>query len=275
MSTNDIFNRRNMLIESVDIDSYLIVAEGLGSNIVDLFKRLKDAVINFFKKIIDKIKRPRQNTPENKSTSNNNNNNNKNSQQSGQSGTTNNQNVPPVVKKSRRDEVITKAKNSSIVFNEPMKNPQPLQNGLAFQEHFIQDINDASKKFENLPFEDFKRQTMGASSIGKESHIDKRIEVGFYTKNKVTKMSEVNFETFFDYIEGSDKQVNSLNVQKNTILRDLNEAESKAKSNDEKQTDIVQKAKFVMQLQLRAVNVTMREIDKIKRKGESLIRQVK
>ena len=66
MSTIDIFYRRDMIMESLDLD-LLPLTEGIGSNIANAFNRIRKAISNFFKNLIDRIKNLfNRNTPINK-----------------------------------------------------------------------------------------------------------------------------------------------------------------------------------------------------------------
>ena len=59
MSTNDIFNRKNEIMESMNLDTMVPLTEGIGSSIANFFKKLKKVVSDFFKRILDGFRRIR------------------------------------------------------------------------------------------------------------------------------------------------------------------------------------------------------------------------
>ena len=56
MSTIDIFYKKEMIMESIEFDSYLPIREGFGSTVKNIFTNIINAIRKFFESLIDKVK---------------------------------------------------------------------------------------------------------------------------------------------------------------------------------------------------------------------------
>ena len=237
MNVNDIFYRRDTIVESLDLD-YLPLTEGIGSSIKDSFIRIKNVIVNFFNNLIKKFKEIFKKKYK-------------------------------LDKLMKKEELKKKASSSNIPIEPSIRELKPLEKALDFQRYIIEDFpKNVCDKYENLPFENYKTKVNEA--LKKYGDINKYAENNFFTGVKINYMNKVNFYIIYDYIFEFRDVSTALEKTKKSVIFNINNSEKIAQEfvnegrlEQNKVADIVSKAKYGCNIQLKVVNATYNTFNQI------------
>ena len=234
MSTIDIFYRRDMIMESLDLD-LLPLTEGIGSNIANAFNRIRKAISNFFKNLIDRIK----NLFKKKYSTE---------------------------KLMEKEDLLYKLESNDIKINPPYNEVAQLEDGLNYQAYILQDFPKEIEKFENLPFDLYKQNVYTTLSITSIEELKQKIKDKFFTKRKISRVNDIDFDVLYDYINSQKNILGTLQRSKDEIMEDLKDVEQNVISLADGEIDIrdmVEKAKFMYNIQLEVINISIKNVKNI------------
>lgn len=296
MSTNDIFDRKNEIMESMNLDLMIPLTEGIGSNIAGFFKKLKKVVVDFFKRLIQGFRNFRDRLFNRGGGSSSNNNDNKKSKETEEERKKREREQEEYRKKSEEakrkwqererakyqdsnsknghgfneDEIIRKAKSSNIKLPKPIQNPKSYSNCSSVFDSILNDAKDIAERFKNVKdLEVFKKNILNSLfNIGNETMIPKWIKGILREKKKIIRISDVNFNAYFEYFN-SKRIISDLKKQENNITQNINNAERESGNID------INQFKYVLQVQLKATQSIIKEIQFIMSECVVLVNKLK
>ena len=248
MSTIDIFYRRDMILESMDLD-LLPLTEGIGSNIANAFNRIRKAISNFFKNLIDRIKNLF----------------NKNRKESLE-----------INKKMSDEEAIEIARKSDKKFKKPVNELKSIDDALEVLDFINDDMPKIYEKFKDSSLVEFKDNFLNETGIGSIDNIDDFISSYFFTGKKITKVSDINMDVLFAYkYEERKKILEAITISKDKLIKKLDNFEKEYKREDsEYNEENIKKINFLYNTQIQCTDKVAKHFERAIRNTANIKRML-